>query len=111
MAYREVVKRIVSILNSAGVTYALTGALAAGYYGMARSTRDVDFLVAPEEKKLHRLIAMAKKKGFRPVGELIFLPRVFQLEAEEGYRVDFRQAETEHDYLTLQRRWRVPLFG
>ncbi|MEM3401936.1 MAG: nucleotidyltransferase [Candidatus Hadarchaeales archaeon] len=111
MAYREVVKRIASILNSAGATYALTGALAAGYYGMARSTRDVDFLVAPEERKLHRAIALARKRGFRSIGELIFLPKTFQLEAEEGYRVDFRQAETDHDYMALQRRLRVRLFG
>lgn len=111
MAYREVVKRVVALLNSTKVAYALTGALAAGYYGLARSTRDIDFLVAPEEKRLHRAIALAKKRKFRTVGELIFLPKNFRLESEEGYRVDFRQAESRHDFQALQRRWRVKLFG
>jgi hypothetical protein len=111
MAYRETVKRIVAILNSAKVQYALTGALAAGYYGLARSTRDVDFLVAPEEKSLHKAIALSKKKKFCTIGDLIFLPKVFQLESEEGYRVDFRQAETKHDFLVLQRRHQLRLFG
>ena len=44
-AFNDFVKRIVSGFNAAGLDYVFTGALAASFYGVPRTTVDVDVLV------------------------------------------------------------------
>lgn len=45
MNLEEVAGQVLGKIDSTGVPYMLVGALAAGAYGVPRSTRDVDFLV------------------------------------------------------------------
>lgn len=45
-SFEDFLRRIVKAFNGAGVDYAFTGALAVSYYGRARTTVDVDVVVA-----------------------------------------------------------------
>jgi hypothetical protein len=49
MRLEELAKQVVQVVEDAGVPFMLVGALAAGAYGLPRSTRDMDFLVAVHE--------------------------------------------------------------
>ena len=57
------IRRIVTVLNDAKIDYVFTGALAASYYGVPRTTVDVDILVkfTPEDTK--SLVTQLKKAG------------------------------------------------
>ncbi|MDH7564703.1 MAG: hypothetical protein QHH24_07520 [Candidatus Bathyarchaeota archaeon] len=58
-AFESFVRRLVKCLNSAGLDYMFTGALAASYYGMARTTSDVDVIVAVKNSKERRRLVLA----------------------------------------------------
>jgi hypothetical protein len=45
-AYDKLVERLVKCLDSSGLDYAFTGALAVSFYGSPRTTSDVDLMVA-----------------------------------------------------------------
>jgi hypothetical protein len=49
------VRRVIGALNQSGLRYALTGGIAASYYGRPRTTLDVDVLVVAKESELKRL--------------------------------------------------------
>jgi hypothetical protein len=49
------VRRVAAALNRSGLQYALTGGLAASYYGHPRTTLDIDVLVATRELEPTRL--------------------------------------------------------
>ena len=66
-AFERLVRRLVESFNAAGSDYMFTGALAASYYGKARTTTDVDVVVAvanaAERKKLVRVLREAGLKA------------------------------------------------
>jgi len=49
-AFNELVRRIVNSFNVAGLDYMFTGALAAGFYGVPRTTVDIDIFVRVSSK-------------------------------------------------------------
>jgi len=49
------VRRVKEALNQSGLRYALTGGIAASYYGRPRTTLDVDVLVVAKESELKQL--------------------------------------------------------
>ena len=51
----DVLARIVSALDGAGVPYMLTGSLASSIYGTPRATKDIDIVIAPTERQLRKL--------------------------------------------------------
>jgi len=51
----EIVKRLLSTLESRGVKYVIFGAVALNLHGLARATEDLDIFVAPEEANIDRL--------------------------------------------------------
>jgi hypothetical protein len=59
------VRRVVAALNRSGVRYALTGGVAASYYGRPRTTLDVDVLVATKELELTRLAKSLTEEGIK----------------------------------------------
>lgn len=79
--FEDLIRRIVKNFNTAGIDYMVTGALAASYYGMPRTTMDIDIVVkgAQEDLQTHlvaplrkaeiqvdeRKINDASKSGFR----------------------------------------------
>jgi hypothetical protein len=51
MSIQDVLQRITSALDRAGITYMLTGSFASAYYGAARSTQDIDFVIQANSKQ------------------------------------------------------------
>jgi len=59
--FEGLIGRVVKSLNAAGIDYMFTGALAASYYGMPRTTMDVDVVVKASREDLRNLIASLRK--------------------------------------------------
>jgi len=48
--FEGLVRRVVNSFNAVGLDYMFTGALAASYYGMPRTTMDIDVVVKVSRK-------------------------------------------------------------
>ena len=55
MNTEDVLARIVSALEGAGIPYMLTGSLASSIYGTPRATKDIDIVISPSEAQLRKL--------------------------------------------------------
>ena len=65
-AFYDFVKRVVSGFNAVGLDYVFTGALAASFYGVPRTTMDVDVLVkVATEGDRAKLVSALKQAGMR----------------------------------------------
>jgi len=115
MSYEGIVKKILGLLNKAGVFYMLTGGIAANYYGCARATYDLDIVVEPKKENIKRFLRLASRARFRFHEKEILLilqkGNRFILESPERYRADFWLAKTPLDLQMLRRRRRVKIFG
>jgi hypothetical protein len=56
MSVSEVFRRIKSALDSAGIGYMLSGSFASAYYGAARSTQDIDLVIAATPAQLRAFV-------------------------------------------------------
>jgi hypothetical protein len=56
MSVTEVLRRITSALDRAGIPYMLTGSFASAHHGTPRSTQDIDIVIAATPEQLHLLI-------------------------------------------------------
>jgi predicted nucleotidyltransferase len=50
MSQQELVKEVIGALERAGIEYMLTGSLVSSMQGEARTTHDIDIVVALQEK-------------------------------------------------------------
>ena len=91
-AYYDLVKRLVKCFEVAGVDYVFTGALAVSFYGVPRSTVDVDVVVGVAEVKQRvRLVEALKKAG------LVVDEREIDRALESGYRIaTFKDSKTAY---------------
>jgi hypothetical protein len=81
-SFESLVKRIVKNFNSLGLDYMFTGALAASYYGRARTTRDVDVVVAIRRREeLTKLVLALMQAG------LVVNEKSFDDALKSGYRI------------------------
>jgi len=65
-AFFELIKRVVNSFNASGLDYMFTGALASSFYGVARTTMDVDLLVNVSGKSQRaRLVSALKQAELR----------------------------------------------
>jgi hypothetical protein len=55
MSADDVFRRLVAAFDQAGIAYMLSGSFAAAYYGVARSTQDIDFVIEATPGKLETL--------------------------------------------------------
>jgi hypothetical protein len=56
MSIQAVLQRITSALDQAGIAYMLSGSFASAYYGAARSTQDIDFVIHASSEQLRSFI-------------------------------------------------------
>ena len=56
MSQQELLKKVLSVLNRAGIPYMLTGSLVSSLQGEPRSTHDIDVVVAIDILKVHQLV-------------------------------------------------------
>jgi hypothetical protein len=67
----QIVAAMIDALNAASIPFMLVGSLSSNAYGIARSTKDADFVV---------------QLGTFPLGKLMnFLPKGFRLESQIGF--------------------------
>lgn len=62
-SYYSLVRRLVKALETAGLDYAFTGALAASFYGLPRSTTDIDVIVQVSGKVSKSRLADSLKQA------------------------------------------------
>ena len=59
-------KNLIIELNKSRIPYAITGATAASYYGIPRTTADIDFLARIPPRNIPRFVAALQKAGLKP---------------------------------------------
>ena len=70
--FEELIKRVVSNFNAAETDYMITGALAASYYGVPRTTMDIDIIVRVSTQDIRtKILLPLKKAGFQVEEEKI----------------------------------------
>jgi hypothetical protein len=85
MSLIEFLRRVVEILDEAGVPYMLTGSLASAYYAIPRATQDLDVVVATEEVGIDQVVHRLQNSGWYVDREAA---RSQVTEAEGGLRSD-----------------------
>lgn len=116
MNERELLIDCLRRLNRAGVSYYLTGSMASNYWGIPRTTHDLDFVVqlpissvttvVNEFKDAFHIDETAVLAAFRP-------PRQFNaIDTRSALKVDFWLPGPEpFDFAMLERKVHVTLFG
>lgn len=56
MSLTGFLRRVIEILDEAGVPYMLTGSLASAYYAIPRATQDLDVVIATEEGGVEEIV-------------------------------------------------------
>ena len=102
-------------LEGSGIDYMLVGSMAGNYWGVPRSTHDIDFVVEYESEQVSRIVDAFKdsffiqeisvESGLRP-------PYQFNaLDNRSALKVDFfRVAGDEYEFERFRRKRRVTLF-
>ena len=80
-------KSLVSLFNKIGYDYAITGAMAASYYGVPRTTSDVDFIVQVSIDELDKFLDKLAHGG------LIVDKTMIKLQLASGYNIVSLQHE------------------
>lgn len=57
-------RRLVGLLDAAGIQYMVTGSLASTYHGTPRTTQDLDIVIDPEARSLEAFVAAVGREGF-----------------------------------------------
>ena len=58
MSAPEVFQRITAALDKAGIPYMLSGSFASAYYGVPRSTQDIDLVIAASPTQLRKFVQL-----------------------------------------------------
>src|SRR2546423_136262 len=117
MSQQALLKRVVQVLNAAGVAYMATGSIVSSLQGEPRSSHDIDFVVALSLASIREM-----KKAFPPphyyldeqtAQAAIARADMFNLlEVETGDKVDFWSLmDTPFDRSRLSRRRAQTVFG
>lgn len=103
-------------LNRAAIAYMLTGSMASNYWGVPRTTHDLDFVLAMQPADAARLLA-AFREGFflqpESVRQAFQPPHQFNaLDENSSMKVDFwLLGEQQFEQTAFARRQPVALFG
>lgn len=64
MSFVEVLRRVAPKLEQSGISYMITGSIAASYYGLTRATQDLDIVISATPEKLKALIPLLPKEEY-----------------------------------------------
>ena len=82
------VKHIATLLNDAGVEYALVGGYAISAHGFIRMTEDIDILVEPSAENSRRWILALSKLPDGAAKELMNEPDIFKDDTRYAVRIN-----------------------
>jgi len=91
----QTLRRVVEILNQAGIPWTIIGGAALSAWDRVRNTLDVDFLVGVDDASLPRLLAALRAAGLRPKR----VPPVFSIGSQRLAQFYFTPPET---YIDIQ---------
>ena len=115
MSLAAFLRRVVEILDQAGVPYMLTGSLASAYYAIPRATQDLDVVVATEEGGIDHVVQGLQNAGWYvdPDAALEAHRTRGQFNAidpSSGWKVDFIvRKDRAYSRIEFDRRERVSL--
>lgn len=117
MTAADLFRRVVALLDGAGIPYMLTGSFASAYHGVPRATQDIDFVIAPTRDQLRRLVAGLPSTEYY-VDEAAALDALDHesqfnvIDLTTGWKVDFMCRRTRPFSRTeFDRRTRAELHG
>jgi len=94
MSLVKTLQRLVATLDLAGIPYMLSGSVVSSYYGINRSTQDMDLVIDPEEPQLRQFITMVLKSSFY---------------ASEKNAVDALYRQTQFNVIDMETAWKADL--
>ncbi len=115
MTEEELLVDCLKRLERAGINYMLVGSMAGSYWGVPRSTHDIDFVIEYNETQISKILEafqgdffiqkISVESGLRP-------PHQFNaLDNRSALKVDFfRVAGDEYEFQRFRRRRRLALF-
>lgn len=116
MTEQELLLDCLRRLNHAGIIYYLTGSMASNYWGIPRTTHDLDFVIQLPPSNIDKMVAAFSPDYFldpEAVRAAYQPPHQFNaLDTRSALKVDFwlpRPAPFDREM--LRRRLRVTLFG
>src|SRR5881296_3617776 len=94
--YSDALHRLVVALNETGIRYALTGAAAVGYYGIPRTSMDIDVVMRGNlsDAQIETLATALSKNGFTASKKEIH-------RAVDGSEVKFQAFDDRSGYLRI----------
>ncbi len=116
MGLREFLIQAVDILDQLNTPYIVTGALAVSFYGLPRTTHDIDLVIELKQKHVAPLVKAFSKEFYissKAVQEAISRSSVFNvIDPRSGLKIDFWIARPEaFDRERFRRRRQEPLFN
>lgn len=117
MTLAAFLRRVVQILNDAGVRYMLTGSLASAYYAVPRATQDLDVVIETEESGIDRVVRGLLDAGYyvdRDAAREAWRTRgqFNAIDPESGWKVDLIvRKDRPYSRTEFERRRRASLLG
>ena len=117
MTLAAFLRRVVQILNDAGVPYMLTGSLASAYYAVPRATQDLDVVIETEESGIDRIVRGLLDAGYyvdRDAAREAWRTRgqFNAIDPESGWKVDLIVRKNRpYSRTEFERRRRASLLG
>ena len=113
---QAVLKIVVARLEAAGIQYMVTGSIAANFYTIPRMTRDIDIVIAFEEKNLETFFTLFSKDFYvdlETVKNAVMRGEMFNVIHREGIvKVDFIvKKKEEYRKVEFERRKRMQFEG
>lgn len=110
----EILKLVCTFLNEEGVAYVVVGGLAVLFYGIPRTTMDIDLLIATDMAETKRFVAFLNENDF--VADEEDIKTAFEEKSHATIedktsmiRLDIKGIYGENDRITLERRKKVNL--
>jgi hypothetical protein len=117
MSIQDVFQRITSALDQAGIAYMLSGSFASAYYGAARSTQDIDFVIHATSEQLRSFIgALPPSEYYADLDSALEAHQrqsMFNvIDQATGWKIDFIIRKSRpYSQEEFRRRQRVTLHG
>ncbi len=113
MSQADLLRLIVSVLETLDIPNMLVGSHASSFYGEARSTHDVDLVIDLDPRKVSRLVASFDAKRYYLSETALLEGRMANLiDTQTGDKVDcFLLGQDPYDRLAFSRRRSTTIMG
>jgi len=116
MTSDEAMLAVVDVLESLGLSYLLVGSFSSNYYGIARSTRDADFVVELGSKSIYQIAdSLGARFRLDPQASFETVPMTLRHVVDVvgvPFKIEFFHLSDEaHDQERFRRRRRVMMLG